>query len=266
MRLVVWNANMALHRKLSLLIDQLRPDVAVISECANDEVLTRRLHGQRALWTSMLWAGRNPNKGVGVFAFGDYHLSAWPVIDPLLEWVVPATVTGATNFSLLGIWAMNHRASNARTVPGSWPQPAVALQTYNLLGPTILAGDCNHNVVWDRPGTPAANHARNLQAAQEAGLVSAYHQWFGEEQGAELQPTFHRRGLAANLPAHHIDYVFIPEAWSSRLAGVTVGSAQEWVLAGHSDHVPLTVELTDGPRDDPGRFRPDVPSAEQVSG
>ena len=41
MRLVAWNCNMALHRKVDAL-RALRPDVAVISECATPAILAER--------------------------------------------------------------------------------------------------------------------------------------------------------------------------------------------------------------------------------
>lgn len=73
MRLVVWNAAMGLHDKLPVLID--RPDVAVISECANEQVLTGRMRPAPPPWTSMLWAGSSRHKGLGLFTFGEYHLA-----------------------------------------------------------------------------------------------------------------------------------------------------------------------------------------------
>ena len=41
MRLIFWNCNMALHRKFDAVAD-LKPDIAVISECADPPTLLRR--------------------------------------------------------------------------------------------------------------------------------------------------------------------------------------------------------------------------------
>jgi len=101
MRLVVWNAGLGLHDKLQVLIDRLRPDVAVISECANEEVLTDRMRADPLPWTSMLWAGRNRHKRIGLFTFGECRLTALPIRQPMLEWVIPPAVTGPTRFDLL---------------------------------------------------------------------------------------------------------------------------------------------------------------------
>ena len=59
MHLVVWNANMAAHRKLPTLIDRLHPDVLVLCECADQSTLADKYPGD-APWTSMEWAGRIP--------------------------------------------------------------------------------------------------------------------------------------------------------------------------------------------------------------
>ena len=243
MRLVVWNANLAFDRKVSVMVEQLRPDVAVISECATQEVLQTRL--PEVPWTSMLWAGSNQHKGVGVFVFGDYQVSAAPRLDRELEWVVPAAVTGPLEFDLLGVWATNHRASSPD--PSLWPQPAAAIDGRQLRDPSVLAGDFNHSLVWDMPRRPEKNHSRTLLAAQQQGLVSAYHEWFGEEQAAESLKTFHRKGKGSHRPAHHIDYAFIPAAWTSRLTSVTVGAVADWVDANLFDHTPLTIEVRDDP-------------------
>ena len=244
MRLVVWNANMAMHRKLATMVEELQPDVAVIAECADRDVLTGKLPAA-APWTSMAWAGSNPDKGLAVLTFGGYSLTELPKSEPALEWVIPVKVTGPTSFTLLGVWASNHRAANAREFPLVNPQPAAALDAYEMTGPTILAGDFNHNVFWDHLYSQDKRHARTLVAAEQAGLVSAYHHARSEAQGEESEKTFFRRGAGAHRRAHYIDYAFIPAEWLPRLAAVTVGSEKDWVLTGRSDHVPVTVDIAD---------------------
>lgn len=70
-RLVVWNCNMALHRKWDAL-RSLGPDLAIVPECA-------RKHAEdRSAQTSDLceWVGENPHKGLGVFGFNGTSISA----------------------------------------------------------------------------------------------------------------------------------------------------------------------------------------------
>ena len=42
----------------------------------------------------------------------------------------------------------------------------------------------------------------------------------------------------------HIDYVFMPEEWSTCAFDLTVGPYEEWIGPGLSDHVPLVLEIT----------------------
>lgn len=250
MRLVVWNSNMAVHRKLDTVLQRLRPDVLVLSECAAESTLTAKYPGP-VPWTSMAWAGKipdppkNPDKGLAVMTFGDYRIQATRPVEPMMEWVVLADIAGPLPFSLIAVWAMNHRASNIKAFPQSNPQPAAALNAYRIdsSGPTILAGDFNHNVSWDGGMPFAKQHARTLDAAKRAGLVSAYHHHLREAQGAETTPTLYWRG--AGQKSYHIDYAFIPDEWLPKLREVSAGSKQEWIDSGLSDHVPLVVDLAE---------------------
>ena len=64
MRLVAWNCNMALHRKLDAL-RRLEPDIAVISECASPERL-QALGVLDGISDDPIWIGDNPTKGLAV--------------------------------------------------------------------------------------------------------------------------------------------------------------------------------------------------------
>ena len=73
------------------------------------------------------------------------------------------------------------------------------------------------------------------------GLVSAYHVSRGVEAGNEPEPTFYWRRRAVD--GYHIDYVFMPEDWSTHAFDVAVGTYEDWVGSGLSDHVPLVLEM-----------------------
>jgi hypothetical protein len=85
MRLATWNCNMALHRKVDALLS-LRPDVAVISECAQPQRLREK---STADWIEdePLWMGRNRDKGLAVFAFNGYRLEALPATAPSQRYI-----------------------------------------------------------------------------------------------------------------------------------------------------------------------------------
>ncbi|MBU3750664.1 MAG: hypothetical protein FGM52_09460 [Mycobacterium sp.] len=76
MRLVVWNASMAVHRKLDTVLQRLQPDVLVLAEYAAKTTLASKYPGA-VPWTSMAGAGKipeppkNPDKGRAVMTFGD---------------------------------------------------------------------------------------------------------------------------------------------------------------------------------------------------
>src|SRR4051794_29207650 len=108
MRIVAWNANMAVHRKLPELVERLQPDVAVVAECAMEDVLRAKC-GLLMPPCSVAWLGSLQHKGLGAFAFGDYALTLAPCVDERLQWIAPIDVTGPSEFALLAVWAMNHR-------------------------------------------------------------------------------------------------------------------------------------------------------------
>src|SRR2546430_504234 len=49
MRIIAWNCNMALHKKYERLLS-LRPDIAVIPECAHPDLISKRAAGFTPSW------------------------------------------------------------------------------------------------------------------------------------------------------------------------------------------------------------------------
>jgi exodeoxyribonuclease-3 len=232
-RIVAWNANMAVRRKLPEL-RSLAPDVAVLSECEQRVAVPEG--------ASFAWVGRNPHKGLGVLAFGPYSVSLDPAFDPRLQWIAPVRVTGPRPFTLLAVWAQNDRAKVFHPLEprSSQLQQALTVFRNELRGsPAVLAGDFNNNVQWDR-GKPA-DWTVTVDRLGEAGFVSAYHADRAVAYGREPEPTLYWRDRRVDGPTYHIDYCFVPRAWS--IVSVAVGSFQDWVGARLSDHVPLTVEV-----------------------
>ena len=78
-----------------------------------------------------------------------------------------------------------------------------------------------------------------MRSLASLGLVSAYHRFFGEDQGAESRPTLYL--LKKRERPYHIDYCFIPESWVPNLTSVAVGAYETWITA--SDHCPLVVDI-----------------------
>lgn len=76
------------------------------------------------------------------------------------------------------------------------------------------------------------------------GLVGAYHEVRGEEQGREQVPTLYWRERTKNGPTYHIDYIFLPSAMLSQVRELAVGSYEEWCGSGLSDHVPIALDVS----------------------
>ena len=145
----------------------------------------------------MRWIGSYKHKGLAVFTFGEYRITGSTPVEPVLEWVMALQVQGPISFDLIAVWAMNQRASNITAFPQSNPQPAAALDAYwsDQSSGTIIAGDFNNNVRWDKPGTPDTNHAKTLAAAKRAGLTSAYH--YAHQENKEKRPHPRCTGMAS---------------------------------------------------------------------
>lgn len=241
MRLVTWNCNMALPRKWSAL-RALKPDVAVVQECASPERLGSRITDpgpDRCLWT-----GDNPNKGLAIFAFGDWRLEPLGGRLASADYFLPARAVGPAVFSLVGVWSTWRAADRLRASPGPLNNAMNQLEPLAAAGDLIVAGDFNHNVRWDKPGW-AWNHRGSVERLERLGLRSAYHAERGVDQGAEAEPTIYWRNRTADGPAYHIDYAFVPAGLPKGGWRVTIGIHADWVATGLSDHVPVVVDIDD---------------------
>ncbi len=241
MRLVAWNCNMALHRKAEAL-RALAPDIAVISECAEPERL-REKSGADWFEAAPVWIGRNPNKGLAVFGFNGYRAELVPNYSPRLRYIAPVCIAGPVAFNLLAVWAQNASAGVTRKrQPGPLRLALSRYRDFLSERASLVAGDWNNNVIWDRPGW-RANHLPVVAVLGRMGLVSAYHHRTGEAQGKETTPTHYWRDRRKDGPTYHIDYVFLPRDWAKRMAGFDVGSFEDWCGNGLSDHVPLVLDV-----------------------
>ena len=231
---------MALHRKMAALM-RWAPDVAVISECARPDILAAR-GGPEFAADKCVWVGENVNKGLGVFGFGETGVALARPHKGYLRHIAPVAITGAMTFNLLAVWAQN--ASGLTNRKHQLGPLRRALNAYgDFIGSrTIVGGDLNNNVFWDRPGW-RVNHAAAVARLEAHGLVSAYHERMGEAQGSETLPTLYWRDRKKDGPRYHIDYAFLPRAWLAAIRRFEVGSFEDWCVKGLSDHAPLLLDL-----------------------
>jgi len=232
---------MALDRKVGGLL-ALKPDIAVISECAEPTRLKAR--GAGWLESEPVWIGRNPHKGLAVFAFNGYGVRLCEQYHAPLRYVAPVQVTGALPFNLLAVWAQNASDGVMRKHQlGPLRRAMTRYRAFLGEGTTVIAGDFNSNTIWDKPGW-RINHSTKVRILEESfGLVSAYHAVRGEAHGQESEPTLYWRDRTKNGPTYHIDYVFPPSAWIGKVTHLSVGAFETWCGAGLSDHVPVVVDV-----------------------
>ena len=225
MRLVTWNCcRGAFTRKIPLL-DPLAFDVAVIQECAKPSQESDHCR----------WFGGNPRQGIAVVSREPYRIRAMERRIGVPRYTFPVEVTGPESFLLLAVWSKGQqRHPYVEAVV-----KAVRLYRHLFTQPVVLMGDLNSNTFWDANHDDDRNHSALVRQLSALGLVSAYHAFHGEAHGGETQPTYYFQWKETR--PFHIDYCFIPEAWSSRMHRVEVGSYGEWKE--HSDHRPLLVDV-----------------------
>jgi exonuclease III len=236
MRIVSWNCNMALHEKFDK-VAALAPDVAILAECAD---LQRLQIKSPRISTNAVWVGKNPNKGLGVFAFGSYRVRRHESYDDSINWFLPVEVDGPARLNILAVWAKYYPADKRIHQPGPTIRALGHYRTFLSAQPALIAGDFNNNVEWDRR-RHASNHRTMLELSASMGFFSAYHSFSGEEQGRETTPTLHWKTKERDANTYHIDYCLAPDCWRGRIKSVSVGKYDEWIRS--SDHMPLVIDV-----------------------
>ena len=225
MRIVTWNCNQALRKKLGPLLD-LNPDVAVIQECERSV--------QPPSGYSFFWHGLNPNKGLGILS----KTPIAPLNHPLCErsaFFLPVYLP-ELDLRLLAAWAFNHRAERFNPLRTGMALEAVEqLKDWLMNTRSAVVGDFNNNVSWDKPRKP--NNFRDISDRLAVlGLKSAYHVSTGEAFGEESEMTHYWR--KSDKTRFHIDYCFLHESLGS--VSVQVPAFESW--RPFSDHVPVLTE------------------------
>jgi hypothetical protein len=103
MRIVTWNCNRQLGRKLQPLLD-LAPDIAVVQECEKSLQVPDGF--------TYKWTGVFPNMGLGVLARDPQMRTL--AYDEEWTFFLPAELP-SLRVTLLATWAFNHRAKSLAT-------------------------------------------------------------------------------------------------------------------------------------------------------
>lgn len=198
-------------------IVEVRPDVAVLSECARPEILFRRVDASSV--RAAFWTGPSSHKGLAVLFFGRTRGEARGRGDGLIA----VELIRPRRLRLAAVWLTR----------GSGPLSGAG-EVLGAPGPAVLVGDFNSALV-RRRGRRAVP-SRAARRLLELGFVSAYHASRGVELGSEPEPTlFLNRDPTQG---RHVDYCLLRGV---AVASVEVGAREVWGSA--SDHVPLIVDL-----------------------
>ena len=172
-----------------LLLD-LAPDIAIVCECAEPERLRLR---SKSSWMQgdPVWIGRNPHKGLAVFAFNGYAVRLARVLSSRAALHRAGPCRRARPSATC--WPCGRRtpapAASASTSSGPLRRALARYRSFLGERPAVIAGDLNSNTIWDKPGW-RINHSTKVRILEESfGLVSAYHAIRGEAHGAESEPT-----------------------------------------------------------------------------
>ena len=184
---------MALHRKYDELL-ALEPDIAVIPECANSKLLEK--NAPKFKPKSMVWVGDKPQKGLGVFTFKTFIAIEQPIHRGDIPYIAPIKIIGPTSFNLLGVWACHSKPNSYEAEYGPFSRALRLYREFVREGPSVVAGDFNNNVLWDRP-TKIDKHSKNVDDLTDLGLRSAYH--FSRNVEQDMNQSRHSIGVIGNV-------------------------------------------------------------------
>lgn len=223
MKIVSWNCNLNFTQKYYALKDY-DADIMVIQECEQEFAIP----GYQVFWT-----GTNIKKGLGVLVKSDGKIHAQHN-----KQLINFLPIDTPSCNILGVWAYNHRAKKIDSAFSGNAYEAVEHYKDFMTTdkPTIIAGDFNNSVIWDKP-----NNKNNFQILvhnlKQLGFVSAYHVQTKEQFGQETNATFFH--TKKETKPYHIDYIFTK---GLKVEHLEVGKFAEWKQL--SDHCPIRIDVS----------------------
>lgn len=229
MRFVSWNCCEGFDRKLPLL-RELGCELAVLCEVP-EAAPAPTLTDADVSWS---WVGDGSRKGLALAGFG---IDLDPVPPPTGAGVLSTAAAASLGVGVLGIWTMKPAGS---TYGAQVVATIEAYEPWLRTNSVIVAGDFNI-----APGRSQDQRTGQLRRAfgllGDLGYVSVYHHLTGDPYGEEQLATyFHRRHQD---DPWHIDFCFVQKDVIERVTSFEVGTYGDWVATGHSDHVPLIVDV-----------------------
>lgn len=250
MRIVTWNCNGALRKKLKEL-DSLNADLLIIQECEDPSQSTMAYQE----WAGdYLWAGTNKNKGIGIFPkrgntvlrldwSGKFQINGLSTQSSATSWrtqdlmlFLPFKLNN--KYNILGCWTKGNDTQIFGYIGQFWKYLQIHRKELNQQD-TLIAGDFNSNAIWDKHDR-WWNHTDTINELSEINIKSLYHNQTGEEQGKEKKSTFYLHRQESK--PYHIDYIFMSVNLLP-LSTIEIGNFNEWIHL--SDHMPLCASIND---------------------
>jgi exonuclease III len=229
MRIVSWNCNGALRKKLDQLL-KLDADIYVVQEC-EDPSQSKDEH-YRAWAENYLWIGNSKHRGLGVFCKKEISLSQLDWESDGLKYLLPCQINN--NLTLLSVWTQNQEEYSY--IGQLWKYLHKHKGKFSV-SQNIICGDFNSNTCWDDQHR-GSSHSDVVKELGQIGIESLYHKQTGEQQGKELQKTFYLYRKTDR--DYHIDYVFLSSDLIP-LSAMSIGKSDEWLE--FSDHMPVVFTI-----------------------
>lgn len=229
MKILNWNCNGAFRKKFSLFSED-DFDIMVIQECENpfDSKDKNYINWAR----NYIWVGDNKNRGLGIFCNDKIKLKNNNWDSDNLKYFISANINN--DFNIIGVWNHHANSPNFKYIGQFWKYLQLNKTKFK---DTFIIGDFNSNKIWDQ-WDRWWNHTDVVNELNEIGIRSLYHEYYKENQGEELTPTFY---LQKNISKkYHIDYLFADKCKFNNISKFEIGKVENWLQ--YSDHMPIIIE------------------------